>query len=308
MKKLILSLLAISLLYSFSFTDATNPDKPKPAAYADWSLCQNLNQSVQSGNIMLNGKNAGSIISINRASGVKAKYFAYKQNGNSVHDRYTAFRSGKTIAMITSGAYSTEFGSSGSPVGLTIDDGNAVNLNYTDKMDGLVIVEQVGGVRVSNIEEGNLKVKVRNNFENIDIRQSLQRQKFIDWAAEEKATVFQTHLLIYDNQIKVGYANSEKSPAVRRVLVLGKNSSGQIYHFIIYTSEWAASLYDMADYTLKLLNSKGFTVVAAVNLDTGGVDVIAAHTNLKDCNSKEIIGKSNDSRAKISNMLCYYMD
>ena len=303
MKKTLFSL--VVLLTLCSFIERISPKLP----LADMTLCKTgHNGQVQAGDLYRKGSIIGSIISVNRTSkNVKAKYIAYKASGATVHERYDAWRKGKTPVLVSSGAYSTSFEDNGIPVGFTIDDGNLVNSSFESKMDGLIIVENIGGVRISNIEDGNLKINVNGKFETIDIRNGLHRSRFLDWCKKEQATVFQTHLLIYDNKTKVS-SNASSSKAIRRLLVMAKDANGQLFHMILYPKQWSATLAETADYTLNLLNSKGYQVLSAINLDTGRIDVLATSTELSDCKGNAITGESNLQRQKISNMLVYYTE
>lgn len=273
------------------------------------NLCKTgYNGQVQAGDIYRNGRIIGSIVAVNRtAKQVKAKYFAAKENGKSVHQRYDQWRTNKNTVLLSSGAYATGFNAKDTPIGLTTDGGKLLNNNYEPKMDALVIIEQIGGVRISNNEDASLKIIENNKSEKIDIRNGLQRQRFLTWCKTEHATVFQTHLLIFDNKVKVA-ANSSTAQSERRLLIMAKDSKGQLFHLILYSKSWAASFSEIAGYTLSLMNAKGYTVLAAVNLDTGSIDVLSTSTQLSDCSGNPIAGRSNSQRQALSNMLVYYTD
>ena len=309
MKKVLLSLSVVFILCSFQVPILMILPY-LPYAAVDMTLCKTSNNGqVQSGEIFKNGTSIGNIITINRTSGtIKAKYFAQKENGMTVHDRYTQWRNSKNVVLASSGAYASGFDVSATPIGITVDNGNLVNTNYDTKMDGLVIVEQSGGVRISNIEDGNLKIRTNNVFEAVDVKNSFQRTKFLKWCQSEYATVFQTHLLIYDNKIKVGVSNSSQTKDIRRLLVLAKDTKGELFHIILYTNKWQSSLYEIADYTLKLLNTKGYQILSAINLDAGGIDVFSTSTSLSDCSGSAIVGASNKTRSTVSNLLTYYAE
>jgi hypothetical protein len=174
-------------------------------------------------------------------------------------------------------------------------------------MDGLVIVEAAGGVRISNVEDGDLSIGTNGRYETVNIQNTLDKAKFLNWCSSERATVFQTHLLIYDNQLKFKRVDSDR--AVRKVLVLAKQAStGHIYHFIVYAKNASLSLYEMANNTLAMMNSAGYEVVAAANLDTGGFDILSTSTELSNCDGSVIQGGSNSQRSQMSNLLAYYVD
>jgi hypothetical protein len=262
-----------------------------------------------SGNLNFNGSPIGYIIAINRTSKrIKAKYFAYKENGKVVHERYDSWRTGKNVVLVSSGAYATGFSGSDIPVGLTVDNGNIVNKNIDPTMDGLVIVEAVGGVRMTNIKDGDLTIRKGTVDRKVNVNDPLQRSEFLSWCESEDATVFQTHLLIYKNQLKLSYLNSSGKVAERKMIVLAYDSSGNLYHFIVYSKFKQMTLYEMASNTLIMLNENGYNVVAAANLDTGGVDVLSTSTELADCGGQSIEGLTNARRREMTNMLAYFYE
>lgn len=283
------------------------PAGPDRGAFT-MTLCKaGHNGEVQSGDLYINGSKIGNVICLSRASQhVKAKYFAYKDNGAVVHDRYDNWRVGKNIVLISSGAYGTSFNGTDKPVGLTMDNGNDVNLNLDTTMDGLILVEAVGGIRASNIRDHDLTYKDGDQDRTIDIKNYYQRNAFLAWCRTEKATTFQTHLLIYKNQLK--FTQSGGNAAERKLLVLTKDASGNVFHFIVYSKDRQFTLYDMAYNTLQMFTQYGYQVVAAANLDTGWVDVLSTSTELSDCSFNAIEGKTNNARRSMTNILAYYYE
>jgi hypothetical protein len=301
-------LFVLSLILCFStFTNGSSDNYLSPFTF---QFCiKGHSDEAFSGNLFYNGNPIGYIIALNRTSKrIKAKYFAYKENGKIVHERYDNWRSGKNVVLISSGAYATGFSGSDLPVGLTVDNGNIVNRNIDNNMDGLVIVEAVGGVRMTNIRDGDLTIRKGNVDKKVNVNDPLQRSEFLSWCESEKATVFQTHLLIYKNQLKLSYLNSSDKVAERKMILLAYDSSGNLYHLIVYSRWKQMTLYEMASNTLLMLNENGFNVVAAANLDTGGVDVLSTSTELADCGGQTIEGLTNARRREMTNMLVYFYE
>ncbi len=249
----------------------------------------------------------GSAIFINRRSRrAKAKYFAHKKDNVVVHDRYSTWRSGKSVFLISSGAYATGLKGRDKPVGLTMDEGEMVNEKVDSDMDGLVIVEAVGGVRVTDITEGNLYLQSLNR--RVDVRDLLDREEFINWATTNQATVFQTHLLIYRNQLKVDHANSSRSTAYRRVLILGQGADGDIYHGLVYLRK-NYRLYVATQAIKQVVNDDlNMEIIAAVNLDTGACDVFSSGEGVRNCEGGYFTASNNDQREALTNMLAYYYE
>lgn len=254
--------------------------------------------SVTTHDLTENGSKVGHAIWISRKSQrVKAKYFAHKQFGYSVYDRYKEWRADKKVVLMSSGAYT---GSNDVPVGLTVDNGNIVNKDYDDKMDGLVVVYATGGIVVSNVEDGDLYLDALGK--KIDIRDAYSRNEFLNWAVGQKATVFQTHLLAYKNKHRFYKDTQEK--ACRKFLVLATSSSGELFHIIFYPKYKNYSLYDGTNRILNYLIGQSMQVTAILNLDTGMYDIVGTGEGTKDCKGNFITGTTNN-REEMTNLLAY---
>lgn len=235
---------------------------------------------------------------------VNAKYFAHKQFGTVVHDRYDEWRQGKEVVLISSGAYATGWDGKDVPAGITVDAGKVVNRNYESKMDGLVIVYATGGIVVSNIENRDLTLKKGGNSFVVDVTTPSGRAEFLSWAQTEGATVFQTHLLAYKDQLL--FKSNLSETARRKFLVLTKDRSGNLYHVIFYMKNKSYSLYDAAQGIMGYLNNNRMEVIGMINLDTGGFDIISTGSDVRDCNGDYITGTANNDRPNMTNMLVYW--
>jgi len=244
---------------------------------------------------------------------VNAKYFAYEKNGKSIAQRYTEFKKSHNVILFTSGTYMTDHNSANAkPVGLTIDDGAVVN-NKLSGMDGLVIVYATGGIVVSNIEDKDLTLGGLPG--KIDLNNGQHMPRFRDWAEDKKATVFQTHLLAYKNELKfkLNKENYRKTSAgkqlrERRFLAICKTKSGEVKHLIIHKGDKSKgeNLYDASEKVLNFLKyRKQFEVIALLNLDPGSQDVFQYYNN--DGKENPIIkGEVGIDNAR--NLLVYYFE
>lgn len=258
------------------------------------------------------GDNVFHMVSMNRKDNrVKAKYFAAKDfNGRSVFERYNEWKSSSVI-LTSSGTYMDECNISQNPkpVGLTIDNGVIVNERFETGFDGLVIVYATGGVVVSNLKEGNLKIKCEGLEKVFDIRKSLDRQQFISCAESVEATVFQTHLLAWKNELKIYDAPGCKSPPCareRRFLAVCKDEEGDILHIIVH-SPTPSTLYQGTKKVFEFLREfkEMEEVVFMINLDTGCQDVFQLY------NKDGVIRYDIRGRMKVSdavNLLVYYFE
>lgn len=223
------------------------------------------------------------VIQLSRANNrIKVKYFAAKDfvNNKSIIQRFNDWKMGRNVVLYSSGTYMDDYNSNAKPVGLTMDQGVMVNERLeTNRLDALVIVYATGGIVVTNLKDGNLNYINQGSKVSANLNNSLQRAGFINWAKENAATVFQTHLLVYDNTLKLTdplYSNCTtcKQKRERRFLAAVKDSEGNIYHVIVNNLNHSNSLYQATQKTLKYLNErKDFQVVFMINLDTGAQDV-----------------------------------
>jgi len=235
---------------------------------------------------------------------IKAKYFAARDyNGKSVYERYKLWKkSNPNVVLISSGTYMNNLGI---PVGLTIDNGIVVNQSIKKgEMDALVIIYATGGVVVSNLKEGNLSVDGINR--NLNISQSGNDfDDFIEWAKANEATVFQTHLLVYGNELKIDRRNSTKNPRERRFLAVGKNEEGEIIHSIVFNPE-ETTLYNGSLKVKSFINDfKDIEIIFMINLDTGMQNVFELYNS--DC-SINSTSRGWTKPKDAANLLVYYFN
>lgn len=246
--------------------------------------------------------NIGHTIWLNRKSGkVKAKYFAHKDlhTSKSVYQKYSGWKGAKEILLVCSGAFTTKDYST--PLGLTVDNGKIVNRNINKDMDGLVIVYATGGIVVSDIDEGNLYLGSLNK--RIDPRNFMDKQTLISWAEKEEATIFQTQLLAYKNNLRIP-SHAPKEEAERRLLVLAINPENEVEH-IIFNIRREFYLYNISELVFNYLKAKNMNIVAMLNLDTGMYNILEVYDDDGD-RENNVKGKENVSKA--TNLLTYYYE
>jgi hypothetical protein len=235
---------------------------------------------------------------------VKAKYFAAADfNGNNVYQRFQKWSPGKNLILVSSGTYMDY---DGIPVGLTIDNGVIVNRSLTKNCDALVIVTASGGITVSNLKDGDLKLRGPglDSTRKYDIRKSAwDLQAFLTWATTHEATVFQSHLLVYKNKLDIAFLNPSPAVAPRRFLAIGRDENGKMVHAIVQSSVYS-TIYDGSKKTLDFLNNfKEMNVSFMINLDTGDQDVFMLYE--KDGSFNKTIRGEKDLKVAI-NLLAYY--
>ena len=246
------------------------------------------------------------MLSMNRKNErIKAKYFASQDvNGESVSDRFLKWGEGRNIIAVSSGTYMNECNVGADPVGLTIDNGIPVNVRM-ENFDGLLIVYATGGVVASNLQEKNLTMACDGQNKVFDITDSWDRQEFINCAKSVDATVFQTHLLVWKNELKI-YSNSTSAESSRRFLAVCKDEVGNVLHVIIHCPNPVSLLKGAKNVNTFLSEFKDMEeVVFLVNLDTGCQDVFFVWDNQGKLR-KEITGRLNIDAA--ANLLVYYYE
>jgi len=249
------------------------------------------------------------VISMKRdGNRIKAKYFAAPdQKGNSVFKRYSSWSAGKNIILVSSGTYMDR--TFVKPEGLTIDNGIPVNETLIlGRMDALVIVYATGGIAVSNLKDGDLTLKGSgvDPIRKFNLRNSSwDKDDFMEWAKLEEATVFQTHLLVYKNELKISAINANNKSQERRFLAVGKDEQGKLNHVIVHCPAHS-TLYDGAKKVFDFLKGyKEMEVTFMVNLDTGYQDVFKLYNKDGSLN-QTITGQVELSTAV--NLLTYYFE
>ena len=256
------------------------------------------------------------VVKLKRAGNhVKLKYFAFKdQNNTSVYDRYQTWRANRNLIAYSSGTYMSDCNAmAASPVGICIDQGVTVNDQLVEKdLDGLVIVYATGGIVASNLKEGNLNITEAGGVKKtLDIRHNpMDLAEFMKWAKDQEATVFQTHLFVYKDQLLVNTNGSPKK-GNRRFLAVCKMDNNDVVHYLINLPS-EATVYEGArkafDYLKKYEDVKEVTFM--INLDTGCQDIFT----LYDARGNEVTARHfQGDHARIplknaANILAYYFE
>lgn len=304
-----ISFLAIIPLLGLGPLEPTTPLSPIEKRYdKPESLSENLYKSffdekVKAYKMEYDYDHIGQSIWISRSGKkINAKYFAYKQFGKSIHDRYSEWKEGKKLVLSCSGAY-TYSKRDEYPTGITVDNGNIVNRSIRDDMDALVLVYATGGIAVSDLDDGDLYLGSLNK--RVNIRDRNDKYEFLSWAEEEQATVFQSHLLAYTNKMRIG-EESDRDRAHRRILALVKDSDGELFH-VIFNIREEVRLYDISNTLFHYLREKENDVIAMVNLDTGAYDILEVYDEEND-KIDAIHGDRSFSIRKATNLITYYYE
>jgi len=246
-----------------------------------------------------------------RDSIIKVKYFVGRSyNGTSVFELYDSWRHNKAIIAVTSGTYMDHCDIAISrPVGLCMEDGRIINKSLEPNMDGLIIVYATGGIATANLREGVNIREDNGNFKTLDIRDPIKRAEFISWAQQKQATIFQTHLFVYrDNliidSITANRRNNQTAP--RRFLAVCREEDGTITYYVINLPT-ASTIYDGVVKTKEYLKNVENVnqIVFLINLDTGCQNLYQAN----DPSGNEINNKFFRGDVKVHdaiNLLAFY--
>lgn len=250
-----------------------------------------------------NNKDSFYIVQLKRKNmRVRAKYFASQLNGKTVGNRYLEWKENKNIICYSSGAYMSDFNAQNAKiVGLTLDYGEMVNKTLErGRLDALVSVFPNGAIDIVNLKEGI--VSFQGSGENKSFDMGYDLENFIEWASNQKLTIFQTHLLAYKNKVLLNY-NSSSVARERRFLVLA-DKNGKKEHFIIHKPD-AVSLLNATNSVVGYLKDKNYYIDALINLDTGAQDVFKFY--LYDGTvSDKLVGMTPLSNAR--NLIVYYFE
>ena len=285
------------IITAFDFHTNPSPNE-RPASL---KLSEDSYKTFYNGNVTVNklfneDDLMGYAIWLKRSSEkVKAKYFACGE----ANKRYEEWKSKRKIVMACSGAFTTNDYGSPMPVGLTVDNGLVVNKNLNEEMDGLVIVYGTGGIVVSDIEKGDLHLKSINK--SVDIRESWDRYELTKWAEKEEATIFQTQLLAYDNNLRLEVNKARKDSRERRILVLVKDKKNTLFH-VVFDIHDGVYLGEIAEGILNYFKGKDCYVAAMLNLDTGWYNLMKLYNE-----GQEIVLKKNPEKNP-TNLLAYYYE
>lgn len=213
---------------------------------------------------------------LNGKPGVRAKYFSFQNDGNSVFHSYQNWvRKGKkNVVLATTGGFTN---SNGLPEGVTSENGHIVNSLIAPERDGLVIFEKNGGLRVINLKKAKYKLPHIFHTDITNLRSSLKDYStFRNWIVDNKISLFQTQLFAYERKLLINkqLSNAVSSLRERRLLVIVVDrTSKQIYN-IIFDIKVSFKLYDISRHIFGIIEKRKWDVIAILNLDVGSYNIL----------------------------------
>ena len=238
------------------------------------------------------GKSIGHSIWLETAM-IKSKYFAL-----SAFDQYSEFQKKHTVFLATTGGFTTNFNGI-KPDGFTVDNGVLSNAILLHDRHGLVMFSD-NGIKVLNLKF-NFQLPDGEQMES-PLNSILTYSKLLKWCKNNKATVFQTQLLAFNDHKLI---NQNKAPSAlreRRILAIFRTSSGQKIHAIFDIK----SPYNLAVITEEIFNIikiRHLKIEGILNLDTGSYNIL----NIFDGSGNSITDLNGPVEiSKATNLIVYY--
>ncbi|ETR67910.1 MAG: hypothetical protein OMM_04880 [Candidatus Magnetoglobus multicellularis str. Araruama] len=233
---------------------------------------------------------------------LKANYFAFQTNTKSVYQRYQHWVSSQNrrVVLVTTGGFTNR---RRQPEGLTVEKGRIVNAVTLPERHGLVIVSK-GGLRVLNLKRNafTLPLSSNNTTRAINPLNSLMDfSALIKWSIKNDATLFQTQLLAYSDQLLIDKSKARINPRERRILALVRDQNNCVHH-IIFHIERNYNLADIADNIFQLLKTRVKKIEAILNLDVGSYNILHVYDENRN-QLKDITGPVHINNA--TNLIVY---
>lgn len=216
---------------------------------------------------------------------IKVKYFASKdESGIPIMERFNEWAFSKKLVLVSSGTYyyypnkNNRNKNTVLPVGICIDNGKVINKSTEANLGGLAMVYPSGKIAVENLKDKSITIRQKNGtITSLNLSDSFDKNIFFKWAEDVRATVFQTHLFAYKNQLLIGQ-NSNSYKDYRRFLAVCTTSNGDLVHYIInlpFNSTILDGSSKAIDYLKQIEKVKDIAFI--INLDTGAQNTLFSY-------------------------------
>ncbi|MFM7021131.1 MAG: hypothetical protein ACKOXC_10065 [Aquirufa sp.] len=216
---------------------------------------------------------------------IKVKYFASKdESGIPIMERFNDWAFSKKLVLVSSGTYyyypnkNNRNKNTVLPVGICVDNGKVINKSTEANLGGLAMVYASGKIQVENLKNNSITIRQRNgSTTSLNLADPFDKNLFFKWAEDVRATVFQTHLFAYKNQLLIGQ-NANNYKDYRRFLAVCTTSSGELVHYIInlpFNSTILEGSSKAIDYLKNIENVKDIAFI--INLDTGAQNTLFSY-------------------------------
>lgn len=206
---------------------------------------------------------------------VKAHYFAQGSGSNTLYQNFRQWQGqqGGRLLLFTTGGFTNIHGM---PEGLTIQEGALVNAVIMPDRHGLVIVERSGGVRVINLQSANILLPYGSKAYRIGspLNSLVAYADLIRWAKATNATLFQTQLLAFGDQLMIHPGRARYQLRERRSLALVRSPQTQELFHVIFHFPTPYDMAEMAQDIHQVFQARGLKLEALLNLDVGSYDIL----------------------------------
>lgn len=224
----------------------------------------NPDPALRDRRIMRDGREIGDLVQID-PSVVRLRYEVFgAAAGGRVADVPSDAR------LVAAAAY---FDPEGRPDGIAIVEGEPKNDRITVDKDGLIVIVPGGGISMLDMRQGG-----RLPGESSPIRPLRSIRDYghlLDWLAENRASAFQTHLLMADQELRIDPARASGETRERRLLVQGERQGQPRVAIVDLPGATGWSLSAAATIVVESIHQADvdWKVVGVANLDTGSQDV-----------------------------------
>ena len=229
-------------------------------------------------------------------SKLQAGYLGHREAHANLYERYADWSAGKRIVLSSTVSFAS--GSYEHPIGLCFDLGTPVNNQWGRNMDALVVINK-GDLSVYDGAAGFYFPPLQDELVLTD---PSDKVRFTAWAQKNRASVFQTHLLVEENEMKINRTTQGRK-AYRKFLGLLSDHEGRTYRAVFYI-RFPETLFAATRKIYDYLNEKGVSIRSLVNLDTGANDILEVDSTMQTCRAGRIEGEQG--LASASNLLSFF--
>lgn len=254
-------------LASYVSNPSSNIKQLQSSKFSTASNSQNTSKTWSEGRFLKDGRDIGWIGILSSYSYGKVQW--YLNNDKPIDIPTFSSRFGYQPLMLTSGSYVT---STKKTSGLSATGGVLANSAVDPKMDGLVIIHK-GEVSIHNIDAGIYLPGKTAALQVVDLISDYM--ELLLWIQQNNASVFQTHLLGFDNDLAIDPNKASTTLRERRLLAtIERNGQPGVAIIDLPQTPRPLSLSEAAATTLFGLRQLGWSVEGIVNLDVGTYNIL----------------------------------
>lgn len=243
--------------------------------------------------LLLNNKDIGQAIWLDRR-GIQASYIAFE----NVPARYNSFKANNKVILATTGGYTN---TSHQPEGFTTEEGNIVNPIMMPDRHGLVMLSK-GGINVLDLKNKSFQLPDGGPVINNPLDSLLAYAQLLEWCKQNRATLFQTHLLAYSDTLRIDPQKANAEMRERRILALARDRNTQQLYHIVFNVTTQCNLAHIATEIFGLLQTRNLKVEAVLNLDVGAYNILNVYDDSGNL-LPDVIGSVDINSA--TNLLVY---